>query len=275
MNSLKINKAKAKLQEMCEQLDAMSKPFDPKKTMRRSLQNQVDTTSKISTDKLDEIEDKLMQLFEEPEFENYLDDFEEVCIRLIALYYKAECYEDSFLIGMLFAVLHEDLEDEVENWIEAYEDLNPFGINRLHALDCIINSLLELDDDFTPSEDQMLTLHEISDALTDQYPESWRLEVDNLRRKLDLCKVILNYEDDDDIKDLYLESCMDLVYKAHPASGIDRDSDTEEDAEKFHFINDISKDKAVVCDYLRYATTIDNLTDDELEDINNWLKSFE
>lgn len=266
-------KTKQQLKEMNEQLDAMAEYYNPTKK-RHSLQNQMVSKSELSSDELDEIFDKVGDIIDSNDFELVIEECLEVCIKLTDLYDQAGCPDDCIYAGELCMIFVEDLDTEIENWYDDMEDLSPTAISMIHVIDCIIKSYLQLGHDFEPSDSQMEDLHALSEALDLLSPESWRLEVDHLRRQLDLCKAILQYGDDDEIKDRYMELCMDLVYKALPDSDADRDADTEEDAEKFHFIHDITKDKDVVCDYLRYATTINNLTEDEREDVNNWSNLF-
>ena len=278
MNSFKLIKTQKELREILKRLDSISKPYNPVDSKRRSLHSRLYATPKPSVDELEEITEIFGDIIDDDNYYcfdkdgNVIDECQEICARLIDLYYSQDCYQDSLLLGDLFFVFFLNLEDEIEKWISGAEQLDVTSLQKLHVLDCFIDSYLKVGNDFKPNDDQLSTLSDLFDALEEQIPEKWRFEVDNLRRQLDLCRAALKYSDDEDFRDRYVELCQDLLAYAIPSDDGEQ-RETDEDAEKFYFIKDITKDKEKIADYLKYATTMTDIFDEEsLADLDNYLK---
>lgn len=280
MNSFKIIKTQRELRELLPKLDALGKPYNPVDTQKMSLHARLSTSPKQAVDEeaLDEITEVFGSIIEDEEYEfidkegNAVEECVEVCVRIVDLYYQAGCPEDCLLIAELFLLLFLDLESEIEKWFKAAENLDLASLQKIHVIDCLIDSYLKVGHDSEPREEQLSNLIGLSDILEDQSFQKWRLEVDNLRRQLDLCKAILRFSDDEEIKDRYVYLCQDLLHYAIP-DGEEENRETTEDAEKFYFIKDITQDKEVVRDYLKYASSMSDFIDEEdLADFDKYLK---
>ena len=267
MNSLILMKTQRELQEILHRLDSVGKIYNPFK--KRSLHARLYVPPKPSTEELDIITDDFLAISESNDYkvvdenQNHLEEFVEICLRISELYYQAENYVFCLLYAEFMMVGIKDMESKIETWIDAAENLD--------------------DEDFHPEPYQIMELMELLGALKGQSSQIWRLEVDNLRRQLDLCRAILKYSKvievkphpDKEIKKCYVNLCQDLLLYSLPDEEAEQ-RETEEEANKFFFIKDITKDKEAVCDYLQYATTLTDVIDkkdlDDFEKCLNYLK---
>lgn len=280
-------KTQRELQEILHRLDSVGKIYNPFK--KRSLHARLYVPPKPSTEELDIITDDFLAISESNDYkvvdenQNHLEEFVEICLRISELYYQAENYVFCLLYAEFMMVGIKDMESKIETWIDAAENLDLPSLQKLHLFDCWIDSYNKCDEDFHPEPYQIMELMELLGALKGQSSQIWRLEVDNLRRQLDLCRAILKYSKvievkphpDKEIKKCYVNLCQDLLLYSLPDEEAEQ-RETEEEANKFFFIKDITKDKEAVCDYLQYATTLTDVIDkkdlDDFEKCLNYLK---
>lgn len=242
MDDTSIIKTKKRLKEMCNEMDEL---LDTKKAKRQSFQRLVSNASRLTKETVEKYNEECKSWGRKPELNQYINDLEGVYLRLAVLHQKVGNYSDAITTGGIFLTYPNNLQKEIARWYKRLPD----DLLKLKALDSFIDSFLEKGVRYDPKF-QHPTIRIVSEALCNQRSlGEGRLFIDNLRRQLNACLAIMTFADDEETRKLYLQLYTVLEEKAYR----DRTWDTEEDANKYGFIYDITKDEAAMAKYKRHA----------------------